>query len=148
MTGRHSCQGTSIMWGRKSGRRTASIGTLIGPDTTIQGDIRFSGGLHVEGVIRGNVYAENDGRSLLSLNEHGRIEGEVNVPYVVINGTVIGDVHGGEHVELSTKARVTGNVYYYLIEMAIGAEVNGKLVHNPVAAAAPSIVNQGQVFEA
>ena len=121
------------MWGRKSGRRTASIGTLIGPDTTIQGDIRFSGGLHVEGVIRGNVYAENDGKSLISLNEHGRIEGEVNVPYVVINGTVIGDVHGGEHVELSTKARVTGNVYYSLIEMAIGAEVNGKLVHTQEA---------------
>ena len=85
----------------------------------------------MEGAIRGNVVAENDGKSLLSLNENGRIEGEVKVPFVVINGAVVGDVHGGEHVELSSKARVTGNVYYNLIEMAIGAEVNGKLVHTP-----------------
>ena len=136
------------MWGRKTTRRTASIGTLIGPGTEVFGDIRFSGGLHVEGAIQGNVIAENDGRSLLSLNEHGRIEGEVSVPYVVINGTVIGDVHGGEHVELSSKARVTGNVYYNLIEMAIGAEVNGKLVHNPAIEGESSLVNPVHPLEA
>ena len=136
------------MWGRKTTRRTASIGTLIGPGTEVFGDIRFSGGLHVEGAIQGNVIAENDGRSLLSLNEHGRIEGEVNVPYVVINGTVVGDVHGGEHVELSSKARVTGNVYYNLIEMAIGAEVNGKLVHNPAIEGESSLVNPVHPLEA
>ena len=136
------------MWGRKVTRRTASIGTLIGPGTEVLGDIRFSGGLHVEGSIQGNVIAANDGRSLLSLNEHGRIEGEVNVPYVVINGTVVGDVHGGEHVELSSKARVTGNVYYNLIEMAIGAEVNGKLVHNPAIEGETSFVNHVHPLEA
>jgi len=136
------------MWGRKVTRRTASIGTLIGPGTEVLGDIRFSGGLHVEGSIQGNVIAANDGRSLLSLNEHGRIEGEVNVPYVVINGTVVGDVHGGEHVELSSKARVTGNVYYNLIEMAIGAEVNGKLVHNPAIEGESSLVNPVHPLEA
>src|SRR3990172_11029782 len=136
------------MWGRKTTRRTASIGTLIGPGTEVFGDIRFSGGLHVEGSIQGNVIAANDGRSLLSLNEHGRIEGEVNVPYVVINGTVVGDVHGGEHVELSSKARVTGNVYYNLIEMAIGAEVNGKLVHNPAIEGESSLVNPVHPLEA
>ena len=53
--------------------------------------------------------------------------------FVVLNGVVIGDVHGGEHVELASKARVAGNVYYNLIEMAVGAEVNGKLVHTQVA---------------
>ena len=92
---------------------------------------KFSGGLHIDGTIKGNVSAETDGRSMLSLSEQGTIEGEVNVPYVVLNGVVKGDVHSSEHVELSNKARVTGNVYYNLIEMAIGAEVNGKLVHTP-----------------
>jgi len=66
---------------------------------------------------------------MLQLSDHGRIEGEVNVPYVVLNGEVRGDVHSSAHVELLSKAQVTGNVYYNLIEMAIGAEVNGKLVH-------------------
>ena len=119
------------MWGQRRIKRTTRIDTLIGQHTEVTGDIRFVGGLHVDGSIKGNVIAENDGRSMLSLSEQGTIEGEVNVPYVVLNGVVHGDVHGGEHVELSSKARITGNVYYNLIEMAIGAEVNGKLVHSP-----------------
>ena len=121
------------MWGSGNKRRTTRIDTLIGQHSEVVGDVRFTGGLHIDGVIRGNVIAENDGRSMVSLSDNGTIEGEVNVPYVVINGVVIGDVHGGEHVELSSKARVTGNVYYNLIEMAVGAEVNGKLVHTLVS---------------
>ena len=118
------------MWGDKRKRKTTRIDTLIGQQTEVMGDIKFSGGLHIDGTIKGNVIAEPDSRSMLSLSEQGTIEGEVNVPYVVLNGVVIGDVHGGEHVDLASKARVTGNVYYNLIEMAIGAEVNGKLVHH------------------
>ena len=121
------------MWGEGRKRKTTRIDTLIGQHTEILGNVKFSGGLHIDGVIKGNVIAENDGRSMLSLSERGTIEGEVNVPYIILNGVVIGDVHGSEHVELSSKARVTGNVYYNLIEMAIGAEVNGKLVHTPDA---------------
>ena len=125
------------MLGRGRKRKTTRIDTLVGQHSEILGDIRFSGGLHVDGTIKGNVIAENDGRSMLSLNECGTIEGEVNVPYVVLNGVVVGDVHGCEHVELSSKARITGNVYYNLIEMAIGAEVNGKLVHTQDAEDVP-----------
>ena len=117
------------MWNNKKKRKTSRIDTLVGQHTVVNGDVKFSGGLHVEGVIKGNVYADNDGMSMLQLSEQGRIEGEVNVPYVVLNGEVRGDVHSGAHIELLSKAQVTGNVYYNLIEMAIGAEVNGKLVH-------------------
>ena len=77
----------------------------------------------------GSVLADDDSRSILTLNESGVIEGEVRVPHVVLNGTVSGDVHSLERIELASKARVKGNVYYRLLEMAIGAEVNGKLVH-------------------
>jgi len=119
------------MWGRARKRKTTRIDTLIGQYTRVSGDISFNGGLHVDGTIRGNVTAEDDGRSMLSLSERGTIEGEVHVPYVILNGVVLGDVHSSEHIELSSQARVTGNVYYALIEMAVGAEVNGKLVHNP-----------------
>ena len=120
------------MWGSSNKRKSTRIDTLIGQHSKVIGDVRFAGGLHIDGTIKGNVLAENDGHSMVSLSDQGTIEGEVNVPYVVINGVVIGDVHGGEHVELSAKARVTGNVYYNLIEMAVGAEVNGKLVHTLV----------------
>jgi cytoskeletal protein CcmA (bactofilin family) len=117
------------MWGNKRKRKTSRIDTLVGQHTVVNGDMKFTGGLHVEGIIKGNVFAQNDGVSMLQLSEHGRIEGEVNVPYVVLNGEVRGDVHSSAHIELLSKAQVTGNVYYHLIEMAIGAEVNGKLVH-------------------
>lgn len=118
------------MWGsNKKPGRTAQIDSLIGQNTEIRGDVIFSGGLHVDGSVKGSVIAEEGEESLLTLSERGTIEGEVKVPNVVVNGTVIGDVHAPGHVELAAQARVHGNVYYSLIEMAMGAEVNGNLVH-------------------
>ncbi len=118
------------MWGQnKKPRQTAHIDSLIGQNTEIHGDIIFSGGLHVDGTIKGSVIAQTGEDSVLTLSERGTIEGEVKVPNVVINGSVIGDVHATGHVELAAQARIHGNVYYSLIEMAMGAEVNGKLMH-------------------
>ena len=103
----------------------------IGRDhrSELVGDIKFSGGLHVEGLVRGNVFAEDDEKGVLTVSDGGTIEGEVRVPNIVLNGTVIGDVYAVDHVELAANARVTGNVYYHLLEMTMGAEVNGSLVH-------------------
>ncbi len=114
------------MLGRK--KRTAKIDSLIGQNTEIHGDIVFTGGLHVDGKVIGNVEATDPG-SLLTISDQGTIEGEVKIPNIILNGQVIGDVHATERVELAAQARVNGNVFYNLIEMAIGAEVNGKLVH-------------------
>ncbi|MDH5785068.1 MAG: polymer-forming cytoskeletal protein [Chromatiales bacterium] len=113
----------------KSASKGTKIDTLIGQNSELQGDIVFSGGLHVDGTIKGNVFAEPDSGSVLSLSERGHIEGEVRVPNIVLNGSVKGDVHAADHIELAEKARVTGNVYYKFIEMVRGAEVNGSLVH-------------------
>jgi len=113
---------------QKSRRRNAQIDTLIGSGTVLRGDVHFRDGLHIDGVVKGNVIAEGE-NSMLTMSENGRIEGEVRVHSIVLNGEVKGDVHALEHVELAAQARVTGNVYYTLIEMAMGAEVNGNLVH-------------------
>ena len=115
------------MLGRKS-RNQAPIGTLVGSDTRIQGDIEFTGGCHVDGYVQGNVRAASEG-GVLSVSERGCVEGSVVAPHVQLNGTVKGDVRATERIELGPKARVIGNVQYKLIEMSIGAEVNGKLVH-------------------
>ncbi|NIR58832.1 MAG: polymer-forming cytoskeletal protein [Gammaproteobacteria bacterium] len=117
------------MWGQQKKRRNGSIDTLVGKNTEVHGDIHCNGGLHIEGRVKGNVTAEDGSDAVLTLSEHGSIEGEVRVPHVVLDGTVVGDVHAAERIELAGRARVTGNVYYNLIEMAIGAEVNGSLVH-------------------
>lgn len=113
-------------------RRSTRIDTLIGQNTHVTGDLSFDGGLHVSGKITGNVKAESDS-AVLSIAEEGRIEGEVQVMHIVLDGTVEGDVYADERVELGEHAKVTGNVYYNLIEMAVGASVNGKLVHRPKA---------------
>lgn len=107
--------------------RRAQVDTLIGKGTTIDGDLRFSGGLHVEGVIKGNLAADGDDATLI-LSEDGHIQGEVRVPSMVLNGMIDGDVFASGKVELFEKARICGDVYYNLLEMAVGAEVNGKLV--------------------
>ncbi|OOZ37678.1 cell shape determination protein CcmA [Solemya velesiana gill symbiont] len=105
------------------------MATVIGTGTNLTGDVTFSGGLHVDGTITGNVIGEPDGRSALTLSDKGVVEGDVRVPNIILNGKVVGDVYASERVELAPNAKVTGIVYYKLLEMAMGAEVNGQLVH-------------------
>jgi cytoskeletal protein CcmA (bactofilin family) len=119
------------MFGKKKAFNSARIDTLIGQGTEINGDLVFSGGLHVDGKVCGNVIAEEGSTAILILSEFGRIEGEVRVPNMVLNGEIVGDVYGSIRVELAPKSRIKGSVFYNLIEMAIGAEVNGGLVHQP-----------------
>ncbi len=115
--------------GKKQKTTSAKVDTIIGQQTRIEGDIHFTGGLHVDGHIKGGIVAEAGSDSVLTVSEHGSIEGDVHVPTVILNGTVTGDVRSGDRIELSTKAEVNGDVYYNLIEMAMGAAVNGSLVH-------------------
>jgi cytoskeletal protein CcmA (bactofilin family) len=119
-----------FMLGRKQRRHTV-VETLVGSNTRISGDLHFTGGCHIDGTVNGNVTADPDSQAALSISEEGNVDGGVTVPYVVLNGIVRGDVFASQRVELGPTARVIGNVYYNLIEMAIGAEINGKLVHQP-----------------
>ena len=115
--------------GKKSKSTGAKVDTIIGQQTLINGDLHFSGGLHIDGHIKGNVIANEGSESVLTVSEHGRIEGDVRVPNVFLNGSVTGDVRCEERIELAAKAKVNGDVYYRLIEMTMGAEVNGSLLH-------------------
>jgi cytoskeletal protein CcmA (bactofilin family) len=107
-----------------------SVDTLITGKTTITGDIQFSGVLFLDGTIKGNVKSDDD-KALLTVGPNGLIEGEVHVPNVVIQGKVSGDVYARAHASLAASAHIEGSVYYHLIEMMMGAEVNGRLVHQP-----------------
>ena len=118
------------MFGRKERRHTV-VETLVGSNTRISGDLHFTGGCHIDGAVNGSVSADPESHAALSISEDGQVDGGVSVPYVVLNGIVRGDVYANQRVELGATARVIGNVYYNLIEMAIGAEINGKLVHQP-----------------
>jgi len=120
------------MFGNGKGNKPQNrIDCLIGAGTTIEGNITFSGGLRVDGHVRGNVLAAEDKPGTLVLSEQARIEGEIRVSHVVINGTVVGPVHAVEYVELQSKANVTGDIYYRTFEMQLGAVVQGRLVYQP-----------------
>lgn len=113
----------------KTAKTRGAVDTLVGRQTELTGDIRFAGGLYVEGKIKGQVLADSDTDAVLNVSESGMVEGDVRVPHVVLNGTVKGNVHASGRITLSAKARVHGNVYYKLIEMTNGAVVNGRMVY-------------------
>jgi cytoskeletal protein CcmA (bactofilin family) len=116
------------MFGSKKGKKSSELDSLIGSNTRMVGDVHFSGGLHIDGIVKGNVIAEGED-SLVTTSDKARIEGNVHVHNMVLSGEVVGDVYALKHIELAPNARVTGNVYYNLIEMAGGAAVNGSLIH-------------------
>ena len=117
------------MFGDKANSKPQSrIDCLIGAGTTVEGNIEFTGGLRVDGKVRGNVIAADGKPGTLVLSEQAQIEGEIRVSHVVINGTVIGPVFAVEYVELQPRANVTGDVHYKTLEMQLGAVVQGRLV--------------------
>jgi cytoskeletal protein CcmA (bactofilin family) len=121
------------MFGSKSSKPQNRIDSLIGVGTRIEGNVTFAGGLRVDGEIKGNVRAADGQAGTLVISEQARVEGEITVSHVVVNGTVIGPVQAAEFIELQPRSRVTGDVQYTALEMHLGAVVEGRLVHKTTA---------------
>jgi len=116
------------MFGKKA--IPQEIGSLIGTGTTVTGDLNFSGGLRIDGVVRGSVRCtEGEKSGMLVISEHGVIEGEVRAGHIVVAGRIQGPVHAAELIELQPKARVQGDVHYRALEMHHGAIVEGMMVY-------------------
>lgn len=105
------------------------IDSLIGAGTRIEGNVIFSGGLRIDGEVKGDVIAASGQPSTVVVSEQARIEGEVKVTHMVINGTVVGHVHASDFLELQPRSRVTGDIHYTNLEIQLGAVVEGRLVH-------------------
>ena len=104
--------------------------TLISSRTEIAGDLNVKGAVHIDGVIRGNIIAEPGSKASVRISDKGRVEGRITAPNVIVNGEVKGDIHAYDYIELAKKARISGDVYYSAMEMVLGAQVNGQLIHN------------------
>jgi cytoskeletal protein CcmA (bactofilin family) len=120
-----------MLGNKKSGFGISGSTTLVSRDTVVVGEIHFSGNLDVEGLVKGSIVALPDKEALVRVVHGGRVEGDIRVPSVVINGSVEGNIHSAKHLELATKGVVHGDVFYTLVEMAAGSEVNGALRHIP-----------------
>jgi len=106
----------------------SKIDTLIGRTVHVNGDLEFSGALHLDGRVSGDVRAEPSSDSTLSVSRHGCIDGAVEVANVILDGTVTGPIRARGRVVLGPTARVHGDVHYCVIELALGAEIKGRLV--------------------
>ena len=122
------------------GKKEQAI-TLIAPGTKVEGDVHFDNQLFVKGEVRGNVIAEKPEAQLI-VSPEGLVAGEIKAPSVVINGRVEGDVYATSRLELATGAQVKGDLFYALIEMQLGAQVQGRLVHTEQPAKEPSSVTK------
>lgn len=134
------------MFGKNKSSNT-SYDTLISAKTEIVGDIRFSGGLHIEGVVKGNLIGEPNSSAIVRISDKGRVEGQVSSPNIIINGVVNGDVNSLKYIELAKKAKINGNLNYKMMEMVLGAQVNGQLNHNSDDTVSPEPVIKEEVIE-
>lgn len=105
------------------------IDSLVGAGTRIDGNVSFAGGLRVDGEIKGDVIADPSKPSTLVLSEHARVDGEIRVTHLVVNGTIVGPVSASEYLELQGKAKVIGDVHYKSLEIQLGAIIEGRLIH-------------------
>ena len=116
------------MWNKDKARtdvqRFAGKTSLIAVGAELHGDLRFQGAVQVDGKVFGNLIASE---GMVRVSVQGRVEGEIRAPHIVIDGEVVGDVHATGHLELGTRAQVRGNLYYALMEMAMGVQVDGRL---------------------
>jgi cytoskeletal protein CcmA (bactofilin family) len=118
------------MWSKDKSKvdlqRFSGKTSLIAVGAELQGDLRFQGAVQVDGKVSGNLVTSE---GLVRVSVQGQVEGEIRAPNIVIDGEVIGDVHASAHLELGARARVRGNLYYGLMEMAMGAQIEGRLCH-------------------
>jgi len=121
---------------KKAPQPQKRIDSLIGAGTTVQGDVVFTGGLRIDGVVSGRVVTVDGKPGTLVISEQARVDGEVRVSHVVVNGVINGPVTANDYLELQAKARVHGDVLYRSLEMHVGAIVEGKLAHAEVESAA------------
>ncbi len=115
----------------KTSKPQNRIDSLIGATTRIEGNVIFTGGLRVDGMIRGNVSSVAEQPGTLVVSAEARIDGEVQAAHIVVNGSINGPVHAMETLELQAGSKVKGDVFYKSIEIHQGAVVEGRLVHHP-----------------
>lgn len=102
--------------------------TLVANDAEFVGDITFTSQFVVNGVLRGSTSADAAGAAM-TISPNGRVIGDIRVPKIVIHGKVEGTVYSSEHLEIAEGAVIQGDLHYRVLQMHMGASVQGRLVH-------------------
>ena len=112
------------MFGKK---KQPPIKSLIAQGTFIEGNLKFTDGLRIDGSVTGNIRGLDERPSILVISESATVTGSVHADHVIVNGRVIGPVHATELLELQPKAKIDGDVSYKALEMHQGAAIFGQL---------------------
>ena len=105
--------------------------TLIEVGTLIKGEIIFDNELFIMGEVEGDLNSDS-GLAKLVVSKTGKVQGEIRVPNVVVNGTIVGNVRASEKLEISGTARIFGDLHYSTIEIQGGSLITGRLVAGKV----------------
>jgi cytoskeletal protein CcmA (bactofilin family) len=112
------------MFGKKA---QPPIKSLIAHGSRVEGNLKFTEGLRVDGEVVGDIRAMTEEPSMLVISEAAVVQGEIHADHVIVNGTVRGPVHARELLELQPKAHIEGDVSYRALEMHQGAVISGQL---------------------
>lgn len=82
------------------------ISGLIDQGTELKGDLTFKGSFRIEGNFKGTIHSD----SILIIGERGKVEADINVGQVIINGEIRGNIQGADRVEIHAKGRVFGTI--------------------------------------
>lgn len=108
-------------------KKQPPIKSLIAVGSHIEGNLKFTDGLRVDGEITGDIRSNSDHPSILVISETATVTGQIFADHVIINGSVNGPVHATQMLELQPKAQIVGDVFYKALEMHQGAVITGLL---------------------
>jgi cytoskeletal protein CcmA (bactofilin family) len=98
----------------------------LGEGTEFTGELTFARGLRVDGIVKGKVNSE----AVLIVGPKGRVEAEVNIRRISINGEFRGSIQATDRVEIHKDGKVFGDIFTPCLIIEAGAHFEGRCEMN------------------
>jgi len=106
----------------KKGKSADDIVSHLGEGTELSGELTFTHGLRVDGVVKGKVKAAD----LLEIGPAGKVDAEIEVRKILIRGEFRGAIHASDRVEILKDGKVFGDIYSPCLIIEAGALFEGR----------------------
>lgn len=103
------------------GKKQPRLETIIGPDTTLHGELNSVGTVRIDGSLEGNLSAE-----WVIIGEKGNVKGDVTTKGMIIGGKVKGNIRSDDVVEIKQKGEVCGEIFTTSLIIIEGAVFEGR----------------------
>lgn len=99
----------------------------------VEGNIAFTGILHIQGDVLGDVTCDADISGTLVVAQPGNVTGTITAPHIIVGGRVTGPVHSSESIEIQPGASLAGDTCYKAIAVHPGGVIEGALIPSQVS---------------